>query len=541
MLAARNVSVSRGSQVILDRVNLAVGPGSRVGIVGPNGIGKTTLLRVLAGLEPVDSGVVLRTPASLAVGYLQQEPDALEGETLIDYLARRSGVAAASAELDAQTAVLAREPAALAAYSDALETFLARGGDDFASRAATVCADVGLGDRLDVPVRALSGGQAARAGLAAILLSRFDVLLLDEPTNDLDFDGLDQLERFLAGATGGVAVVSHDRAFLDRAVTRIVEIAEESHQTVEYAGGWGDYVAARALGRRQQEEAYRRYQEERQRLRERIRTQRTWSEHGVAARKRKPKDRDKAQGGFFNDRTEKQAAKVRASERRLERLEQGAVGKPWEGWQLQLSLVPDRRSGDVVVRLGSAVATRGPFTLGPVDLEIGWADRVAILGPNGSGKSTLLRAILGEQSLASGERWVGPSVVFGNLDQGRSALASPSELVLPAFMAATGLAQAEARSLLAKFGIGADHTARPLGALSPGERTRVVLALLMAGGVNCLVLDEPTNHLDLPAIEQLEAALNAFEGTLICVSHDRWLLEAVAFDRSVLVDDGHVR
>ena len=540
MLAARDVSVSRGSQVVLDRVNLAVGPGSRVGIVGPNGIGKTTLLRVLAGLEPVDSGVVQRTPASLAVGYLQQETDALENETLIDYLARRSGVAAASAQLDAQTAVLAREPAALAAYSDALETFLARGGDDFPSRAATVCGDVGLGDRLDIPVRALSGGQAARAGLAAILLSRFDVLL-DEPTNDLDFDGLDQLERFLAGATAGVAVVSHDRAFLDRAVTRIVEIAEESHQSVEYAGGWGDYVAARALGRRQQEEAYRRYQEERQRLRERIRTQRTWSEHGVAARKRKAKDHDKAQRGFFNDRTEKQAAKVRASERRLERLEQGGVGKPWEGWQLQLSLVPDRRSGDVVVRLDGAVATRGAFTLGPVDLEIGWADRVAILGPNGSGKSTLLRAILGEQSLASGERWVGPSVVFGNLDQGRSALASPSELVLPAFMAATGLAQAEARSLLAKFGIGADHTARPLDALSPGERTRVVLALLMAGGVNCLVLDEPTNHLDLPAIEQLEAALNAFEGTLICVSHDRWLLEAVAFDRSVLVDDGHVR
>jgi ATPase subunit of ABC transporter with duplicated ATPase domains len=539
--------VSRGSQVILDRVNLAVGPGSRVGIVGPNGIGKTTLLRVLAGLEPVDSGVVERTPASLAVGYLQQEADALEGETLMDYLARRSGVAAASAELDTQTAALAREPDAVAAYSDALETFLARGGDDFASRVATVCADVGLGERLDVPVTALSGGQAARAGLAAILLSRFDVLLLDEPTNDLDFDGLDRLERFLAGATGGVAVVSHDRAFLDRAVTRIVEIAEESHQSVEYAGGWSDYVAARALGRRQQHEAYRRYQEERQRLRERIRTQRTWSEHGVAARKRKPRDHDKAQQGFFNDRTEKQAAKVRASERRLERLEHEGVGKPWEGWQLQLSLVPDRRSGDVVVRLGGAVATRGAFTLGPVDLEIGWADRVAILGPNGSGKSTLLRAILGEQALASGERWVGPSVVFGNLDQGRTALASPSDgtaataPILPRFMTATGLPQADARSLLAKFGLGADHAGRPLDALSPGERTRVVLALLMAGGVNCLVLDEPTNHLDLPAIEQLEAALDAFQGTLLCVSHDRWLLEAVGFDRSVVVENGRVR
>jgi ATPase subunit of ABC transporter with duplicated ATPase domains len=435
---------------------------------------------------------------------------------------------------------LAADPSdhTVVAYTEALDAFLARGGDDFASRAASVCADVGLADRLDVAVSDLSGGQAARAGLAAILLARFDVFLLDEPTNDLDFRGLDQLERFLAAVSGGVAVVSHDRAFLDRAVTRIVEIAEESHRSVEYAGGWGDYVEARALGRRQQEEAYRRFTEERSRLKERIRTQRTWSEHGVAARKRKPRDHDKAQQGFFQDRTEKQAAKVRASERRLERLDE--VGKPWEGWQLQLSLAPERRSGDVVARLTGAVAERGLFTLGPVDLEIGWADRVAILGPNGSGKSTLLRVILGDQPLAEGERWAGPSVTFGTLDQGRAGLAAPSGMVLPSFMAATGLLQAEARSLLAKFGLGPDHTMRPLSALSPGERTRLILAALMAGGINCLVLDEPTNHLDLPAIEQLETALNAFEGTLICVSHDRWLLEAVEFDRSLSVLDGHL-
>ena len=539
MLVAKNVSVNRGNQVVLDRVNVMVGPGSRLGIVGPNGIGKTTLLRVLAGLVAIDGGQVDRAPANLAIGYLPQELDAKEGETVIAYLARRTGVKAAEEELDRQTEALSTDEDALEPYGEALDVFLARGGDDFASRAATVCADVGLdADRLDVAVTELSGGQGARAGLAAILLARFDVFLLDEPTNDLDFEGLDRLERFLAGVNGGVVVVSHDRAFLDRAVTRIVEISEESHRATEFAGGWSDYVDARNLRRRQQEESFRRFDEERSRLNERIRTQRTWSEHGVATRKRKAEDHDRQRAGFSKDRTEKQAAKVRASERRLDRLE--VVDKPWEGWQLQLTLAPERRSGDVVVRLAGATAERGSFRLGPVDLEVRWQDRVAVLGPNGSGKSTLLRAILGELPLAAGQRWVGPSVLFGTLDQGRVGSGPAGTSVLSSLMAETGLIQPEARSLLAKFGLGADHIVRPLTALSPGERTRLILATLMAGGVNCLVLDEPTNHLDLPAIEQLEAALNAFEGTLVCVSHDRWLLEVVEFDRSVVVERGVV-
>jgi ATPase subunit of ABC transporter with duplicated ATPase domains len=536
VLAARNVSLHRGGQIVLDRVSVAIDEGSRLGIVGPNGIGKTTLLRLLAGQLPPDEGVVERTPPSLAVGYLEQEAEAVAGETLLAFLARRTGVAAASAQLDRLTAALADDATLVDAYTEALDAFLARGGDDFGARAASVCADVGLGGRLEVAVGDLSGGQVARAGLAAILLSRFDVLLLDEPTNDLDFGGLDQLERFLATVTAGVAVVSHDRAFLDRAVTRIVEIQEESHRSVDYAGGWTAYVDARALGRRQQLEGFRRYTAEQQRLSERIRTQRNWSEHGVASRKRKARDHDKAQQGFARDRTEKQAAKVRASERRLERL--AVVDKPWEGWQLQLSLAPGSRSGDVVVRLSGAVAERGSFSLGPVDLEIGWAERVAVLGPNGSGKSTLLRLLLGRQPLSQGSRWAGPAVVFGTIDQDRAL--GPA-VVLARFMAATGLAQPEARSLLAKFGLGPEHTARAQSALSPGERTRLILAQLMAAGTNCLVLDEPTNHLDLAAIEQLESALNDFGATLICVSHDRWLLEAVEFDRSVLVEDGRVQ
>jgi ATPase subunit of ABC transporter with duplicated ATPase domains len=531
VLTASHISLSRGGQVILDDVSLLVGPRTRTGLVGPNGIGKTTLLRILAGLEKPDGGTIEAAPRTLTVGYLPQEPDGRPGETLRGYLARRTGVAEAAAELDRLTAALADDPGHVEAYTDALERFLALGGDDLDARAGEVCADVGLaGDRLDVEVGALSGGQAARAALAAILLSRFDVFLLDEPTNNLDFAGLDRLEQFLDSLPGGVVVVSHDRAFLDRTVTRIVELQEETHRAVEYAGGWSDFVAARDLSRAQQYEAFDKYRAERRDLTDRMRTQRQWADKGVTKQKKRPRDHDKAQQGFFKNRTEKQAAKVRATERALERLE--SVDKPWEGWELRLSLAPSARSGDVVARLDGAVVQRGSFTLGPVDLEVAWQERLAILGPNGSGKTTLLRALLGDLPLAAGTRWLGPGVVVGEMDQARD-LYNGGESLVATFMAETGLTVPDARTLLAKFALGADHVERVGASLSPGERSRAILATLMARGVNCLVLDEPTNHLDLAAIEQLESALDAFDGTLLLVTHDRRFLEAVHVTRTV--------
>jgi ATPase subunit of ABC transporter with duplicated ATPase domains len=538
VLSAKGISIDRGGQTILDDVSISVGPRSRIGVVGPNGIGKTTLLRVLAGLVEPDRGVVERAPAALTAGYLAQELDAELGEALLDYLARRTGVAAAGAELDRLTAVLGEDPSVLDAYSDALDAFLALGGDDFEARAGAVCVEVALpANRLALPVAALSGGQAARARLAAILLSRFDVLLLDEPTNDLDFDGLGRLEEFLRSTPSAVVTVSHDRAFLDRSVQRVLEIEEHTHRGVEYAGAWSEYVERRALRRSQAAAAYEASTAERVRLTARIRTQRSWSEQGVRAAAKRPKDNDKAQRDFRINRTEKQASKVRTSERALARL--GQVDKPWEGWELHLDLAPVARSGDVVARLDQAEVHRGDWRLGPVDLEIGWADRIAIMGPNGGGKSTLLAALLGHVPLDAGQRWVGPAVRFGELDQRRSRM-DPDAALTTAFMADTGVLSEEARSILAKFGLTAELATRPVGRLSPGERTRAQLAALMVRQTNCLVLDEPTNHLDLPAIEQLESALEDFAGTLLVVTHDRWLLETLRFDRTIEIAAGRI-
>jgi ATPase subunit of ABC transporter with duplicated ATPase domains len=404
------------------------------------------------------------------------------------------------------TRALGEDPRRADEYTEALEAFLALGGDDLAPRAGAVCAEVGLpAALLERPVGALSGGEASRAALAAILLARFDVFLLDEPTNDLDFEGLERLERFLAELRGSAVVVSHDRAFLDRTVTRVVELDEGSRRAVEYAGGWSEYERAREHARRRHYEVFGAYEAERTRLEENMRRMRQWEERGYGQGRKKKKSKDV--GGSYRRRI-----------RRLDRVE-----KPFEPWQLQLRIDATRRSGDVVARLEGAVVERGAFRLGPIDLEVGWRDRLALVGPNGSGKSTLLQALLGRLPLAAGRRYVGPGVVLGELDQSRSGLGDGP--LLDAFVSAGGQSPEEARTLLAKFGLGADDVLRRVPTLSSGERTRAALALLVARGVNCLVLDEPTNHLDVAAIEELEAALEGFDGTVLLVTHDRRFLD----------------
>jgi ATPase subunit of ABC transporter with duplicated ATPase domains len=429
-LAAHSITKSYGGTVVLDGLSLSVTPSSRIGVVGPNGIGKSTLLRVLAGLEEPEAGRVSREPPGLEVAYLVQER-AVDG---------------------------------------------------------------------------LSGGEAARRNLEAILAADADVLLLDEPTNDLDFAALELLERFVDRHRGGIVAVSHDRAFLER-MTSIVEFEGETRLVRVYAGGWSEFVTQRSAGRKRHETAYAGYVSERSRLEEQARRMRQWEERGYGQGRKKKKTKD----------IKKAAAK------KLGHLEQ--VEKPWTPWQLRLSLSPAQRGGDLVARLSGAVVERNGFRVGPVDLDLRHGDRLALLGRNGAGKTTLLKALLGELPLARGERRLGPGAVLGELPQGYGPFAG-EERLLDRFCGLSGLDEGAARSLLATFALGADDVLRSGRSLSPGERSRATIALLAARGVNALVLDEPTNNLDLEAIEQLELALESYEGAAVLVTHDRRFLEA---------------
>ena len=545
-LGVRRLGFAYGPRQVLADVTFTLAPGDRLGIVGPNGTGKTTLLRLLAGELTPSSGSVTPVPPTARVGLLSQVLDDGPEETVTDFLSRRTGVAEIIAAFDGAIAAVSVDAAGAAdRYDAALARYLDADAASWPTNVALALDAVGLDPSMSTrSCAALSGGQRARVGLAALALSTFDVLLLDEPTNDLDIAGLELLEQTLTASPAAIAVVSHDRAFLAAVATSVLELTEHDHSATQFNGGYDAWLIERQRAKDAHQRAYDEYQSKRSDLAGRAQRQREWSDQGVS-KVRSSGENDKFIRAFRTETSEKLAGKAKQTQRALDRLDRNeAVDAPWKPWDLQLRFDEADRGGSEVAVLAGAIVERGSFVLGPVDLVVGAGERILISGANGSGKTTLIDALLGNLELSNGTHRLGPSVRPGILAQQRPLFANASSL-LAAFVDQVGCDDVDARSQLAKLGLAAERLDRPTESLSMGERTRAAFGMFSMVGTNLLIIDEPTNHLDLPAIEALEQALTHYPHTLIAVSHDRRFIDSLEVTRrwslTTTVEDGLTR
>ena len=536
MLQVSNIHKSFAGEVILDGVSFTINRGERAGLIGPNGCGKTTLLRIILGQEAPDRGSVRLGPGDVRVGYLAQALDYAPDAT-VGAVVKQAVAALGAAEQRVQSLAAAMGQAAgaeldaiLAGYDLALADFERLGGYGIEARINAILDGLGL-QLLDqtTPVHILSGGQKTRLGLARLLLTYPDLLLLDEPTNHLDMGALQWLEQFVRGYDGAVIIVSHDRAFLDNTVSTIMEIDQQAHRLTVYPGVYSDYVEAKEIAQARRLAAYREQQEFIQRMTATIADKESYARH--------------IEHGTIDFATRKVAMgiarRMTVQRKRLERLlaSEERLEKPSLTWQMKLDFGAPPESGREALVLENLAQRFGPLELfREVNLTLRAGARVALIGPNGSGKTTLARIIAGQLTPSVGRVRLGAGVRLGYFAQEQELLdlaSTPLETV----RSVAAMNETEVRSFLHYFLFAGDAVFTPVGMLSYGERARLALARLVAMGCNLLLLDEPINHLDIPSRSRFEQALTAFTGTVLAIVHDRYFIEQFATQIWSLEDD----
>ncbi len=544
MLAVNSVFKSFADQVILKDISFVVNPGERVGLIGPNGGGKTTLLRIIADEEQPDRGSVFIDPQT-RVGYLRQGLEYPIGCTVADAL--HDPRVDAVIEVERLAMASAFDPLRLSEYQAALDRLEALGGYPDQSLRDNVLKHLGLDQvPLSQSVATLSGGQKTRLGLAKVLLAAPTLLLLDEPTNHLDLPMLEWLETWLSDFKGAVLLVSHDRVFLDRSINRVLYLDPLTHALREYAGNYTDYLEQSLAEREKQWAEYRDQQDEIRRMQQdiaRMKTRAAKSEWRASS-VRRGGERMKIKG--FKDYTQSiakgVAKKAKSREKKLDRYLESdeRVEKPRQMWQMKVEFGDLPESGKDVLRLEKVSAGYGDrVLLHDVTLSIRHGERVALIGENGTGKSTLVKTIIGQLSPLAGEVHLGANVRVGYFAQEQDVL-DPQATPLESLQTIVPWSETEIRSFLHYFLFAGDQPLTPNHLLSYGERARLMLALLVAQGCNFLILDEPINHLDIPSRTQFETALTNFEGTALAVVHDRYFIQGFA-SRIWVVQDEQVK
>lgn len=530
MLTAHHLHKTYGIQPILRDISFSISNDERLGLIGPNGCGKTTLLRILAGLEQPDSGTVVSTRLGLRIGYLAQGMDFEDNETLQTALSLQS---VSPADLEAEIASLASamvsnpdDPRIQTRYDSALNQLSA-----LSSQPSAILGYLGLSEiPLDTSIKFLSGGQKTRLMLARVLLREPHLLLLDEPTNHLDIEMLEWLEGWLNRFQGAALIVSHDRTFLDNTVTAILELDPATHSLKSYVGNYGSYLEQKLMERQKQAQAFQDQQDEIERLRAAATHIR-----GLTKMKKggKADSGDKFAKGFFGNRaTKRTAGRAKHMEARIEKLlTEDRIEKPRSSWQMKLDFgAPAHQSKDVLVaeRLSVGYSQDEPV-LTELTLHIRAGQRIALTGPNGTGKTTLLRTIAGNLNPLAGDFKLGSTVKLGYMTQEQEFL-DPSLNAMQTIRNVAAFNETQARNFLHYFLFKGDDSLRPTRELSFGERARLQLGTLVAQGCTFLLLDEPINHLDIPSRSRFEEALANFKGTILAVVHDRYFIQRFASD-----------
>jgi len=535
MLTAHQLQKSYGIQTVLQNINFSISAGERIGLIGPNGCGKTTLMRILAKIESPDSGTITSTHPNLRIGYLAQGMDFTPNQTL------HSALQPDTVKPELLEAEIASLATALSANPN--NSVIQQKYDSALSQLAslhfplsTILAPLGLNDiPLETPIAHLSGGQKTRLMLARVLIEEPNLLLLDEPTNHLDIEMLEWLEAWLNSFDGAALIVSHDRAFLDNTVTSILELDPISHTLKQYVGNYGDYMEQKEVEFQHQMQTYLDQQAEVRRMKQDIARTKEQARHvEITTTPRQPGVRRIAK---------KVAKKALSREKKLNRYldSEDRVEKPKESWQIKLDFgAPAHQSKNVLTAENLSVGySKDSPLLANLNLHILAGQRIALTGANGSGKTTLIRTIAGKLEPLTGALKIGSAIQLGYMAQEQELL-DPTLSALQTIQSVSPFNETEARNFLHYFLFEDDDPLRPMRELSFGERARLQLGLLVAQGCTFLLLDEPINHLDISSRARFEQALDNFKGTILAVVHDRYFIERFATDLWT-VKDGKIQ
>ena len=539
MLRVEDVSKSYNGKDILNNISFSLDEGEKAGIIGLNGIGKTTLLKIIAGDEKPDSGKTIRDKNSL-VGYFKQEfKISEEDRDIISFIKNFIGIDVIERQMNEAEKAMGTDESKIQEFCDLQEEYMRLDGYNIDYKLDQILSGLGLDNTIKKKkISELSGGQKEKVMLTAVLLKGTDLLLLDEPTNNLDIKSMNWLEKYLKNNNSPMLIVSHDRKFLDDVITKVMEIDFYTRNMKEYPGNYSEYKKFKEDEQNAEIRKYNEQQEKIGELRKSITQKKEWAQRG---NKQGVSDNDKYTRGYIRDRSQGLASNAKKIEAQINQMDK--IERPKIKNRLHIDIKGENTKGNKNIETRNLVSGyENGFKNEPVTTSIEYGDRLVIMGNNGSGKSTFLRTLIGKQKPISGEQNIGSGVKIGYLAQDTKE--NTNETIEDYFKKSINYASLEDKSLiytvLKQFNFDYEERAKKYSMLSPGERTRLKLAIFSMQDINTLVLDEPTNHLDIEALEAIEEVLKDFDGTVIAISHDREFIKNILPTKILKFSNGKV-